>query len=143
MAYSTIILLSFVSVLIADVVVRINSFIGVSNGSTALVLALNLISVVGLLLFAVKVPWKSVMPSNALLIYKLLMAWSLFSLILGGFNAQDYCDWKALLLDYFFVFLVPLAIVVGLNYKISIKIFKFILDKLLSLIHISEPTRPY
>ena len=130
MAYSTIALVTFICVLIGDIVVRINSFIGISNGSTELVVAVNIVSVVGLLILGFKFRWKDRLPKNSLLVFKLFMAWSLISFIRGVLNAQDYWDWKILLLNYSFLILVPLAIVVGINYEINVKLFRFILGKL-------------
>lgn len=130
MAYTTIVLISFVFILIADIIVRINSFVGVSNGSTELVALCNFISAAGLLVLYFKFHWKDKMPHKALLIFKLFMAWSLFEFVRGGFNANDYWDWKHLLLSYSFSILIPLAIVAGLNYEVNVKTFRFILNKL-------------
>lgn len=131
MAYSTIALISFIFVLIADIVIRINSFIGESNGSTELVAALHLVTVVCLLILTKKYTWKGKIPYNGLLVFKLFMAWSLFALIHGAYSAHGYWDWKALLMSYSFSIMVPFAIVIGLNFEVSVKIYRFILDKLL------------
>jgi len=128
MAYSTIAFFSFIFILIADIVSRVNTFIGVSNGSTELIALLNFVSVLGLLLLGMRYRWKGKLPYNGLLIFKLFMVWSIFTFFRGVFNASDYWDWKILFLSYSFTILVPLAIVLGLNFEISIKIFRFILN---------------
>ena len=130
MSYSTINLLVFVLILISDIVIRINAVIGVSNGSTELVAALNFISLLGLSILCLKFRWKNKMPQSGLLVFKLFMAWSLFAFARGAFNAHGYWEWKDLLLSYFSSILVPLAIIVGLNYEVSVKAFRFMLNKL-------------
>jgi hypothetical protein len=131
MTNSTIALISFICILIADIiVVLVNSEIRIISASTELVAALNFISVVGLLILGFKFRWKDKMPYSGLLVFKLFMAWSLFEFVRGVFNAHDYWDWKFLFLNYSFTILVPMAIVVGLNYETNGKTFRFILDRL-------------
>lgn len=127
MTYSTIALLSFLALLFSDIVTRINSFIGVSNGSTLLTLMLNVLTVAGLLLLAVRFRWREKMPASALLIFKFMMGWNLISLARGIFSAEVYWEWKVLLLGYVFAILVPVAIVLGLSYETSTKTLRFIL----------------
>lgn len=130
MAYNSIALFSFIFVLIADILIRINSFIGESNGSTEIVALAHLVTVVCLLILTKKFNWNGKLPYNGILAFKLFMVWSLFALIHGAYNAHDYWDWKALLMNYSFSILVPFAIVLGLNFEVSFKVFRFILDKL-------------
>ncbi len=128
-AYSTIVLLSFLAVLVSDVITRTNSFIGVSNGSTFLVLGLNVLAVVGLLIVS-RFRWCEKMPRTALIIFRLMLLWSLISLVRGGFNAQSYWDWKALVLVYLFSIMVPLAMVFGLNLTVSVRMLRFVLARI-------------
>lgn len=125
MSYSTIALATFICILIGDMF-WFASITGV-YGNTNLVAALNLVSVTCLLVLSLKFSWKDKTPSNGLLVFVLFMAWGLFSFVRGALNAQDYWDWKILLLGYSFSISVPLAMVVGLNYKITAKTFRFIL----------------
>jgi len=127
MTYNRVSLFAFVFILIADVIVRINSFIGVSNGSTNVLALLNILTAVGLLLLCYKSKLKNKMPHLAWLAFYAFMAWNVFQFTRGVFNAQDYWDWKVLLLSYSFSIIIPLAIVVGLNYRLNIKLFRFIL----------------
>jgi len=127
MTYNRISLLAFIFILVTDVIVRINSFIGVSNGSTNIVALLNLLTSLGLLTLCYKSQLKNKMPYYAWLAFHAFMAWNIFQFTRGVFNAQDYWDWKVLLLSYSFSILIPLTIVIGLNYELNIKLFRFIL----------------
>lgn len=122
--------ISFFFILIADVIVRINSFIGISNGSTELVAALNFFSVLCLLLIAKRYGIKGSIPDKSLFIFRLFVVWNIVSFARGTLNASDYWDWKTLLLNYSFSILVPIAIVAGVHFEFLIKTFRFTLDKL-------------
>jgi hypothetical protein len=130
MSSKRIALFTLILILFSDIVVRLNSFIGASNGSTELVAVLNLVSAIGLMMLIYRVRWKLVIPKNALLVYSIFMAWSAFSFAMGAINAKDYWDWKILLLNYMFTILIPLAIVMGLNYKIFAGGYEFIIKRL-------------
>lgn len=127
MTYNQVSLLAFIFILITDVIVRINSFIGISNGSTNVVALLNVLTSLGLLVLCYKSGLKNKMPHLAWLVFYAFMAWNIFQFTRGVFNAQDYWDWKALLLGYSFSILIPLTIIIGLNYELNIKLFRFIL----------------
>jgi len=127
MTYNQVSLYSFIFILVSDVIVRINSFIGISNGSTNAIALLNLLTALGLVVLCYKSQLKSKMPHAAWLAFYAFMAWNVFQFTRGVFNAQDYWDWKALLLGYSFSIMIPLTIVVGLNYQLNVKLFHFIL----------------
>lgn len=129
MTYKAIVLTSFLLTVIADIVVRLNSFVGQSNGATQFVTVLNLATAICLLTISAQYNWKDKLPSKALLVYMSLMAWSLFAFIRGMVNAQDYWDWKILLFNYLFQILVPFALVLGINFEVTTRMFRFILDK--------------
>lgn len=127
---STFVLVAFAFILIADVIVRLNSFIGISNGSTELVAALNFVSVISLLIVANTHSLKYNIPNSALSIFKLFIIWSTITFFRGAINANDYWDWKILLLYYSFSISVPLALVVGVHFELLVRTFRFILNKL-------------
>ncbi len=129
MTYNTITLISFICILMADVIIRINSFIGVSNGSTIAVAGLQFISAFGLLMLCHEFRFKNKIPNKGLLAFKLFMGWNIFSFIWGAYNAQNYWDWKTLLLNYSFSILIPLTIIVGIHYEVSLNTLRFILRK--------------
>lgn len=122
-------LLSFIAVLISDILIRINSFIGLSNGSTLLTIALQLVSVLGFVFLASRFSWREQMPSGLLLFFKLMMLWSLVSFMRGAFNVSGYWEWKVLMLNYLPTILVPLVLSLGLNFPISVKTLSFISRK--------------
>ena len=125
--------IAFFFILIADVIVRLNSFIGISNGSTELVAALNLLSVLSLLIVGKSFGIKGDIPKSSLLFFRLFVLWNVISFARGVMNSTDYWDWKMLLLQYSFSILVPLAIVAGVHFEFLIKTFRFILNKLFLL----------
>lgn len=113
--YSTLAAISMLAILGADLIVRTNSFIGESNGSTAAVLALNTVASIILLFLARKTAWRALVPKPARVVFALLLAWGLLALVRGGLVASDYWAWKALLTNHVFMYLVPVALVLGLN----------------------------
>lgn len=127
MSYGVLGLFSFLCLLSSDIISYINSFAGVSNGSTFIVLLLNTITASCLIAIISGVSWRSEAPRLGLTIFELMMFWSIISLIRGGYNAESYFEWKVLLLKCTYAVLAPLSIAVGLSYKIVAKILRFIL----------------
>lgn len=128
---STISLAAFICLLISDIITVFVSFNVFNSGAlTILVVILNLITVGGLLVLGFKFRWKNELPYGGLVVFKLFMLWSFFEFIRGLFNANDYWDWRTLLLSYSFSVLTPMAIICGINYQASVKLFNFILKKL-------------
>lgn len=130
---NTLVFVTFVFILIADIIARLNSFIGISNGSTELVATLNFFSVLSLLILAKSYGISDAIPRGSLLFFKIFVLWNVISFARGVTNASDYWDWKILLLNYSFSILVPLAIVAGVHFEFLIKTFRFILDRLFLL----------
>lgn len=133
MKYTTIASLTFIFTLIADVVVRINSFIGVSNGSTFLVLGLNIFTAIGFLILASRFYWREKMPKTARIIYIGFMTWCFISFLHGALSVEGYWGWKALIMFYLPSILVPLAIVLGLNFTVSFNMLRFVLTRIFLL----------
>lgn len=126
-------LISFIAVLISDVVVRVNSFIGLSNGSTLLMFVLQTVAVAGFLFLASRFVWRKQMPTAALLVFQLLMLWGLVSFTRGVFSISGYWEWKVLLLNYLPTILMPLVISLGLNFPIATRVLRFVLRRLFVL----------
>lgn len=127
MTYSAIALFSFLCILAADYYAFLSLIGAGGGGGTAIVVTLNFMSIAGLILLGFKFGWRENMPSNGVLAYVLFMMWGALSFLRGALNAQDYWDWKILLLTYLLSILVPLALVVGVNHKLTVKTFRFIL----------------
>ncbi|MFC1831913.1 hypothetical protein ACFL0S_07830 [Thermodesulfobacteriota bacterium] len=130
MIYNTIALISFVCILVADIIIRINSFIGVSNGSTIVRLALHCLAVIVFMKFAFGLHLKDKISSNSWFVFMIFMAWNILSLFRGALNAHDYWDYKALTVHYLFSILMPLAILLGIHFRYLHKTIRFILEKL-------------
>jgi len=113
--YSTLAAVIPLAILASDIIVVINTFIGVSNGSTALVLALNMITACFLLALAKKTAWKNEIPKLPRLVLAALLTWSCITLARGALVATDYWAWKSLATNHLFMYLMPLGIVIGLN----------------------------
>ena len=130
---NSLVFFAFLFILIKDVIVRFNSFIGIANGSSQLIAALSLLSVLSLLIVAKSFGIRGDIPKSSLLFLRLFVLWNVISFARGVINASDYWDWKILLLNYSFSIFVPLAIVAGVHFEFLIKTFRFILNKLFLL----------
>jgi hypothetical protein len=130
---NSLVFFAFLFILIKDVIVRFNSFIGISNGSTELIFTLNLLSVLSLLIVAKSFGIRGDIPKSSLLFLRLFVLWNVISFARGVINASDYWDWKILLLNYSFSISLPLVIVAGVHFEFLIKTFRFILNKLFLL----------
>jgi hypothetical protein len=69
-------------------------------------------------------------PKSIQNLIKIWLIWSIFNLIRGIFIAQDYYDWKFLLLSSFSFSLIPLVFFIGKNVNYAINIFKFVIKYL-------------
>lgn len=139
MAYSKLILISFLCVLAMDVFNQVSPYIGSPAWSQNSLLVLNLASAFGLFIVSKKIQWKANMPARGLLVIKLFWLWSLFTFIRGISNAHDYWDWKVLLLVYLPSIVISLAVVLGVNYQYSAKMLRFILLRLFPISFIFIP----
>ena len=139
--HSTLAAMAMIAILITDIVNRLNSFIGVSNGSTALVLALNVCSALVLLFLAMKTRWRATLPKSARMALVALVGWSAITLVRGAVIAPDYWSWKELLVNHLFMYLVPLSLVIGLELKhfkcVYSTVIFIVFPIALSLIHIT------
>jgi hypothetical protein len=62
---------------------------------------------------------KTGLPSKISIIFKLLLAWNIITIIRGAFLAKDYWDWKFLLFSTTTFLLIPLAFFIGKNLYMS------------------------
>ncbi len=118
--------LSFFFILIADAINQLSN--ASSDGTTNLLAFFRLIAVFCFFQMATKYRLKNAIPDPSLLIFKLLMAWSLFSYVRGIFTADGYFDWKYLLLSETFQMLIPLTIITGIHFETTKKTFLFIFN---------------
>lgn len=118
MKYSTVAILAMISILASDVIYRFAFFSGVSNGSTLAVLLLNLLAVGAIVVLLSRKTWRENLPRPARIVWVALLLWNGVTLLHGGFYAQDYWAWKSLITTHLFMFLVPLAAVIGLDLRV-------------------------
>lgn len=139
MSLRKLIYFSFLCVLAMDVFSQISPFFGSPGWSTNLLLILNLISSIGLLAISRKLPWKTKIPVRGLLVIQIFWFWAFITFIRGVSNARDYWDWKVLFLGYLPSVVISLAVVLGINFDYSAKMFRFILLKLFPISFIFIP----
>lgn len=139
MTYSLIILITFLCVLAMDLFNQVSPFFGSPAWSTNLLLVLNLIASIGLLVVSRKLRWNASMPARGLLVIQLFWSWAFVTFIRGVGNTHDYWDWKVLLLGYLPSVVISLAVVLGINFDYSAKMFRFILLKLFPISFIFIP----
>lgn len=120
-------LIVFLCVMASDFIARINSYFGVSNGSTAISIALNIAFLFFLVMLIIRFNIRLGIPIICFYIFVFFMASMVVSFLRGIYAASDYWDWKYLFGSVFFTSLLPLSIVVGVYFKIGIKIYRFIL----------------
>lgn len=139
MAYSLIIFISFFCVFAMDIFNQMSPFFGSPAWSTNFLLVLNLMSAFGLFVVSRKLHWKTNIPTRGLLVIQLFWLWAFITFLHGIVNAHDYWDWKILLLGYLPSVAVSLAVVLGINFDYSSKIFRFLLFKLFPISFIFIP----
>lgn len=130
MTYKTVFMYSFVCILLMDVYTQLSGLLGIPEWGATFFLCLNILSVSGLLLMHGKLQWESELPKRGLLALRLFWFWALITFARGIANAHDYWDWKVLLTNYLPSVLMSLAVVLGVNFKYSSKLLRFITVRL-------------
>jgi hypothetical protein len=130
---------SILFIFLSDLILRFNSFVGVSNGSTLLIFLLNTLSILFFILLIFRNPWKNYIPSKALIFIKLYILWCLVSFFHGVFSVDGYFEWKRLLLTYLPSILIPLSIVLVINKDILSSSIGFVSSKLFFLAFLTIP----
>ncbi|WP_457095917.1 hypothetical protein [Lysobacter sp. P5_B9] len=116
--YSTVVVVVMLFVVLSDVILRLNSFVGVSNGSTLAVLLLNILAAGVMVAFLLRRAWRDNCPTFARRTWFVLLAWNVITFLRGGYLAHDYWAWKSLVTTHLFMFLVPFALLIGLDIKL-------------------------
>jgi hypothetical protein len=139
MPYSKIILVTFLSLLTLDVFSQLSLLVGTPALATNVFLGITVFISLSLLLLSSKLKWKNKIPPKALLVFNLNLLWGVITIIHGVDKAQDYWDWKILILGYLPTVLLTYAIVLGVNFETSSKVFQFLLTKLFPISFIFIP----
>jgi hypothetical protein len=74
--------------------------------------------------------WHSDLPRVIAILFKWIVLWHIFTIIRGAFLANDYWDWKFLLLSSTIFMLIPLAFFVGKNSFLLRAVSEFVLKYL-------------
>jgi hypothetical protein len=139
MAYSTLILIVLLSLLSLDIFNQISPLVASAGDATNVFLTITVFISLALLLISSKLKWKQNIPPKALLILKLYWFWCLITFLHGVQSAQDYWDWKMLLLGYLPSVLLTLTVVLGISFNFSSKLIRFLLTKLFPLSFLLVP----
>lgn len=131
MTYGQLSVLSLILIAIADVIIRVSSFIELPNGSTQAVTLFQFSSILILIVFCIRFEWNKALPRKVLLLLLLFMIWNIFQFFRGLYNVQDYWDLKFLLLHYLPSICIPFAITIGLDYQNHIKTYRFVFKVML------------
>ena len=130
MSTRIIIIFTFICLMASDTIEYMSVSMGLSTDATYITAALKIISLIFLLFLTSKIRWRARMPAHGLLFFKMLMGWNVITIVRGAFTAENYWDWKYLILYASFSFLIPCAIIVGLMFEHSRNLFKLIVTKI-------------
>lgn len=138
---------AILSIATVDIIVRINMYIGVSNGSTELIFGLTCIALLVILVVSRNIHFYRFFPNLGKYSLYFYFFWSILTFVRGAFAASDYWDWKNLLFTYLPSMLVPVVVLAGINIAnvatlVNIFIFRLFLFGFLiipiALVHDSE-----
>lgn len=132
MKYSKLIIYTLIAVILTDLY-RILGSVGALNlnSATSLATLLNYSSIAALIYYANKVGFGGNDTPRA--IRYLFIIWilgNILSLIRGSFFAEDYWDWKAILLYSLAFSFIPMTFFIGRNIESASTIFRFIIKLL-------------
>ncbi|MEP7279956.1 MAG: hypothetical protein ABI813_15010 [Bacteroidota bacterium] len=104
-----------------------------SLDATYITATLKIVSFAFLIKLSGRINWQIGMPARAITFFKLMIAWNIITIVRGVFSAEDYWDWKYLIVDTSFSLLIPFAIVVGLLFDYSRGLFAFVVTRIFLL----------
>ena len=121
---------SFVLLLTAECIEYLSSPSRLNFNATILVGILKFTSLALVLYSASKMNWMKDLPRTAVLVFKLMIAWNIFIIFHGIISADDYWDWKFIILNNIPSLLMPYMILVGAYFYDNVKLVKFLLFRL-------------
>jgi hypothetical protein len=130
MNFRLIIILSFACLLLSDMVEYMSTAMQLHIDATYITAVMRTVSLGCLVLLSFRLKWRALIPPRAIIYFKLLIAWNTITIIRGFFTAQDYWDWKYLILNTSFALWVPYAILVGVLFELSKDLFRLIITRL-------------
>jgi len=101
-----------------------------SLDATYITASLKIISFIFLLVLSYRLNWQASMPPWVIVFFKIMIGWNVITIVRGAFSAEDYWDWKYLILNTSFSLLIPFVVVVGLLFNKTRDLFKLIITKI-------------
>lgn len=132
MKYSRLILFTLISVILTDIYRKLGA-VGSMNldSGTTVATILNYSSIAILIFLAWKVGFeKKETPQAIRYLFSLWVIWNILSLIRGSFFAEDYWDWKAILLYSLAFSFIPMTFFLGRNIDFAATVFRFVIKVL-------------
>jgi len=132
MKYSKLILFTLIAVVLTDMY-RILGSVGALNfnSATSLATVLNYSSIAILIYYASKAGFGgNDTPQAIRYLFILWILGNILSLIRGSFFAEDYWDWKAILIHSLAFTFIPMAFFIGRNIESASIVFRFVLKVL-------------
>lgn len=121
---------SFIFLLLSDLTEYLSGPTRLNFSSTYVCAFLKIFSIYYILKFGSQTPWKKAMPNPAYRIFTFFVFWNLMTFVHGLISSNDYWDFKFLILTNSFCFLIPYAVIIGLNFSKTVLLIRFVLKKL-------------
>ncbi len=129
MHFRQLIILSFVCTLLADFVEYMAVSMQLSIEPTYIIAAMKLVSLASVLYIASKTNWKKEIPRASGTLFAIYIGWNIITIIRGVGTADNYWDWKHLVLDTSFSLLIPYVLIAGVLTAYSRDLFRLIITK--------------
>lgn len=128
MKFSKLLIFTIISTLITDSI-RYTSWVGAYNAnySTYIIASLTYISIIIIAFLSIKLSKHNDIKPTVKLLFLLWLYWNIFNIIRGGFKAENYWDWKFLVLFSISFSLIALLFFIGNYLPYTIKIIRFYL----------------
>jgi|GEM_PF-723134 len=124
------IIVSFFCALFSDAIYYMSVSMRISMDATYFILTLKLISLSCLLAMSARLKWKLKFPAWPNLLFSLMIIWNVITIVRGGLLSKDYWDWKYLLLNTAYTFLIPYAVITGALYTYTASLFNAMVTRL-------------
>lgn len=129
MKHSKLIIFTLIAVILTDIYRKLGA-VGSLNleSGTMVATVLNYSSIAILIFLAWKVGFeKNETPQVIRYLFSIWVLWNILSLIRGSFFAEDYWDWKAILLYSLAFSFIPMTFFIGRNIDFAKIVFRFVI----------------
>jgi hypothetical protein len=126
MKFRKILIVTLILLVVSDALLYIGNM-GIENEFIAPVsLAAKLLVLCNLIYFARKSNWTDDLSKTVSVLFKLVLCWNILTVIRGVFLAHDYWDWRFLILNSGFFFLIPLAFFIGKSMSLTKAVIHYV-----------------